>query len=340
MIHGQILGIRCHVPEQVETNADLARAYPDWDMERIASKTGIRARHIAAESETANDLAYVAAHDLLSQELVPMETINFLIVCTQTPDHRLPANACLLHQRLGLPSHVATLDFSGGCSGYVLGLQLAASLIESRSAGNVLLVNTDTYSKLVHPRDRTVRTLFGDGAAATLIGAADAESAGSIGPFVHGTAGDLAGELMVPVGGFRAPCRQSNGEEFRDEQGCVRSPQHLYMNGQAIFSFAMSRLPSAMAQLREKAGLTEDDIDWYVFHQANRYMLESLASCSGVPAAKMVMYLEDVGNTVSSSIPLAIEDYGKSGRITSGQRLMLVGFGVGLTWSLGLATWS
>ena len=339
MIRGQILGIRSHVPDQVETNDDLARAHPDWDMERIAAKTGIRARHIAAEGETANDLAYVAAQTLLGQELVPIETIDFLIVCTQTPDHLLPANACLLHQRLGLPSHVATLDFNGGCSGYVLGLQLAASLVESRSARNVLLINSDTYSKLVHPRDRTVRTLFGDGATATLVGAANAESSGSIGPFVHGTAGDLAGELMVPVGGFRTPYRESNGEEFRDAQGCVRSPRHLYMNGQAVFSFALSRLPSAMAQLREKTGVAADDIDWYVFHQANRYMLESLASCGCVPGEKMVMHLEDVGNTVSSSIPLAIEAYWNSGRITSGHRLMLVGFGVGFTWSLCLVTW-
>jgi 3-oxoacyl-[acyl-carrier-protein] synthase III len=339
VIHGQILGISSYVPDQVETNDDLARAHPDWDMERIAAKTGIRARHIAAEGETANDLAYAAARGLLSQELVPIETIDFLIVCTQTPDHLLPANACLLHQRLGLPPHVATLDFNGGCTGYVLGLQLAASLVESRAARHVLLVNADTYSKLVHPRDRTVRTLFGDGAAATLVGAADAESSGRIGPFVHGTSGDLAGELIVPAGGFRTPYSESSHEEFRDEQGCVRSPRHLYMNGQAIFSFALSRLPSAMLQLQEKAGLAAGDIDWYVFHQANRYMLESLAGCSRIPVEKMVMHLEHVGNTVSSSIPLAIEAYCKSERITSGHRLLLAGFGVGLTWSLCLVTW-
>jgi 3-oxoacyl-[acyl-carrier-protein] synthase III len=339
MTRARILGISGFVPEYVETNDELARANPDWDMERIGEKTGIRARHIAAENETANDLALAAARMLLDRNLVPIETIDFLLVCTQTPDHLLPANACLLQHKLQLSTHLAALDFNSGCSGYVHGLQLAASLIESQAAQCVLLITADTYSKVVHPLDRTVRSLFGDAATATLIGPAEETQPGAIGPFIHGTDGSGAGELIIPAGGFRLPRSERTQQVTRDAQGCVRSPEHLFMNGQAVFSFALSRVPAAISQLQQTAGVTTGEIDWYIFHQANRFMLESLAVVIQIPTGRMVYHLDDVGNTVSSSIPLAIEAHEKSGRILPGQRLLLAGFGVGLSWGACLVKW-
>jgi 3-oxoacyl-[acyl-carrier-protein] synthase III len=339
MIKGCIRGISGYLPEHVETLDDVARANPDWDLDRIADKTGIRAWHVAGEHETACDLACAAARRLLERDLVPRDTIDFLIVCTQTPDYLLPANACLLQKRLKLPSHVAAFDFNAGCSGYVQGLQLATALVESQAARNVLLVTADTYSKLVHPRDRTVRSLFGDGAAATLVGPAEQSGPGSIGPFVHGTLGSGAGELIVPVGGFRAPRSGQAAREPGDSEAGPPSGQYLFMNGQAVFSFALSYVPAAMKQLLQRTGTTVDDIDWFVYHQSSRFMLESLAACSHVPAEKMVCHLEQVGNTISASIPLALEAYATAGRIRAGQRLLLAGFGVGFSWGVCLATW-
>jgi len=338
MPRARILGIAGYLPERVETNEDLARENPDWDMDRIAGKTGIKARHIAAADETAADLGYRAAVRLLDQQLVPRNEIDCLMVGSQTPDHWLPADACLLQHRLGLGKHINSFDFRLGCSGFVCGLQLAKALVETGGVRNVMLITTDTYSKLVHPRDRTVRALFGDGAAATLIGAAG-ESAGRIGEFVFGTDGSGGKCLTVPGGGFRLPRSESTAVERTDEQGSVRSQDHLFMDGQAIFSFALNVVPRAITELLRKAGLRAEQVDWWIYHQANRFMLENLALCSRIPGDKMVYSLETAGNTVSASIPLAIESYVEAGKIRAGQSLVLAGFGVGLSWAVCELVW-
>ena len=334
----RILGIRSHLPEKIETNDDLNRENPDWDMGKVGAKTGILARHVAAEGETACDLGYQAARKLLDQQLVPVDQIDYLIFSTQTPDHFLPSNACLLHHRLGLPEQIGALDFSLGCAGYVYGLEMAKSLILGGAARHVLLVTAETYSKLIHPRDRTVRALFGDAGAATLVGASD-QGPGEIGQFVVGTDGSGAQSLIVPSGAFRLARSEATREEFSNAHGCIRSKDNLYMDAQAVYSFSLNTVPRAVAALLEKSGLGKDDVDWYVYHQANQFMLKSLVECSGIPPEKMVYYLEEVGNVVSSSIPLAVEAYVESGRIKPGQRLLLVGFGVGFTWAACTLTW-
>ncbi len=336
----KVLGIEGYVPQRIETNDDLAAANPDWDMSRIAEKTGIHARHIAANDETACDLGFHAASALLARELVPKLEIDYLIVASQTPDHWLPADACLLQHRLQLGKHIGALDYRLGCSSYVVGLQLASALIESGAVRNVLLITADTYSKLLHPRDRTVQALFGDGAAATLIGRAASDvDAVQVGPFITGTDGSKANCLKVPSGGFRMPRTAQTAQEQTDSTGAVRSHDHLFMDGQAIFAFALNTVPIAIDSLLAKSGHSFEQIDWWVFHQANRFMLESLATCCLLPLDKVVMAMETVGNTVSASIPLAIEQYVRLGKIRDGQRLVLVGFGVGLSWSACELLW-
>jgi 3-oxoacyl-[acyl-carrier-protein] synthase-3 len=337
-VKARILGIACHLPEKVETNDDLRRENPDWDMDRIARKTGIVARRIAAEDETACDLAFEAATKLLARKLVPVDEIDYLLFATQTPDHFLPANACVLQHRLGLSNQLGAFDFNLGCAGYVYGLQVAQGLILGQAARNVLLVTSDTYSKLIHPRDRTVRALFGDAAAATLVGVAE-DGTAEIGPFVVGTDGSGAPSLTVPSGAFRLPRSAQTGEEYADVQGSVRSRDHLYMDAQAVYSFSLNTVPQAIAALLDKCGLQHDDVDWYVYHQANKYMLENLAVSSSIPPEKMVYHLETVGNTVSSSIPLAIDAHVERGCIRPGQTLVLAGFGVGFTWAACSVRW-
>jgi 3-oxoacyl-[acyl-carrier-protein] synthase-3 len=337
-VPAKILGIEYHLPERVETNEDLQRENPDWRMDQLTAKLGIKARHIAAPSETSCDLGYAAAKKLLDRGLAPPESIDYLIFCTQSPDYFLPTGACLLQQRLGLGKHVAAFDFNLGCSGYVYGLQMAKAFIVSGEARNVLLVTGETYTKFIHPRDRTVRALFGDGAAATLIGHA-AEGDG-IGQFELGSDGAGAQNLIVPAGAARVPCSRETSQEYTDNAGCVRSRENLFMDGPAIFTFAISAVPKMVDALLKKTGFTANDIDWFVYHQANRYMLEELARRSQIPADRMIIDLADVGNTVSASIPIALQRAVAKGQIRPGQRLLLAGFGVGYSWGACDVVWS
>ena len=326
-MEARILGLAYHLPERVETNDDLQRENPDWRMQELYEKSGIWARHIAAEGETASDLGYQAAEQLLQRGLVAREAIDYLLFCTQGPDHFLPSTACILQNRLHLGKHVGALDYNLGCSGWIYGLQLAAALITSGEARCVLLVTADTYTKYIHPRDRTVRTLFGDGAAATLVGPTN--GVGRIGTFVIGTDGTGAERLIVPSGGLRIPRSPATAEETTDGSGCTRAKDNLYMDGPAIFTFAITAVPRAIKTLLDKLALSATQIDWYVYHQANMYMLENLARRSQIPLDKMILDMRDIGNTVSASVPIALQRAVESGRIQPGQRLVLAGFGVG-----------
>jgi len=328
-----ILGIDYYLPERVETNEDLARENPSWQMDRFGVKCGILARRIAAADETAGDLGFRAAEKLLARELAPRDEIDFLLYCTQSPDYFLPTTACLLQDRLGLGKHVGALDFNLGCSGYVYGLFLAKQFIATGAARNVLLITSETYSKYIHPQDRSVRPLFGDGAAATLIG--PREPGGSeLGEFVLGTDGAGANNLIVPSGAGRLPRSPETGQEAMDEVGCIRSQDHLYMNGMALMDFAMAVVPKATKEILAKSGLAIDDVDWFVYHQANRFMIENLVQYSKVPWERVALHMEQIGNTVSASIPIVMAEYQAQGEIQPGQTLMLIGFGVGYSWGV------
>ncbi|MBN2217089.1 MAG: ketoacyl-ACP synthase III [Pirellulales bacterium] len=326
-----ILGIEYELPERIETNDDLARENPSWHMSRFEEKCGISARHIAAPDETASDLGYRAARKLLDRRLVEVDEIDFLLYCTQSPDYFLPTSACILQDRLGLSKGVGALDFNLGCSGYIYGLFLAKQFIETGAARNVLLITADTYTKYIHPRDRSVRPIFGDGAAATLVGATDG-GRGILGEFVLGTDGAGAARLIVPSGGMRLPRSSETAKETTDITGCVRSDDNLFMDGMALMNFAMNTVPPTIDALLAKSGLRKEEIDWYVYHQANRFMMRHLADASEIPWQRMVYAMDDIGNTVSASIPIAMARYLDDGRMTAPQTLALVGFGVGYSW--------
>lgn len=348
----QIVDLAAFLPANTLTNDELAALYPEWPADKIFDKTGVRQRHIAADGETASDLAYGAALALFARGAVAAQDIDFVILCTQAPDHVLPSSACVLQHRLGIPRSAGALDVSLGCSGFVYGLSLAKGLVESGAATRVLLLTADTYSKYIHPRDKSVRTLFGDAAAATLVAAGSASDAGpdagsnaapgardgAIGPFVFGTDGSGARNLIVDAGGFRRPCDAASARETTDASGNVRSADHLYMNGAEVFAFTLREVPLAVERLLDKAGLARDDIDLYVLHQANRFMLDALRRKLGLDPARMPVCMADVGNTVSSSIPLALIALRDAGAIAPGARLMLIGFGVGYSWAATLIT--
>jgi 3-oxoacyl-[acyl-carrier-protein] synthase-3 len=335
-LHAHILDLAAYLPAQVLSNEELAALYPDWSADKILAKTGIRERRIAADGETAADMACAAAENLFAQGRVAREEIDFILLCTQAPDYLLPTSACLVQERLGIARSAGALDFNLGCSGYVYGLSLARGLIESGAARRVLLLTADTYSKYIHPQDRSVRTLFGDAAAATVVGAGPGREAGpahSIGPFVFGTDGRGAHDLIVEAGGARRPCDSASAVERIDDNGNVHSADKLFMDGAEVLSFTLREVPAAIAALLDKAGLVQDDVDYFVLHQANRFMLDTLRKKIGVAPERMPLHLEHVGNTVSSTIPLALIGMREAGQLVAGKRLMLVGFGVGYSWA-------
>jgi 3-oxoacyl-[acyl-carrier-protein] synthase III len=332
-----IVAIRYCLPARIETNDDLERENPDWRMADIYAKSGISARRISADGETAADLGYRAATDLLQNSSVALADIDYLIYCSESPDYFLPSTACILQHKLGLPKEMGAFDYNLGCSGFVYGLQIAKALVQGGCARHVLLITADTYTKYINPRDRTIRTLFGDGAAATLVGAASGP--GRIGDFVVGTDGAGADKLIVPGGAMRLPLSAEVTKEATDSAGCTRSQANLFMDGAAVFGFAISIVPRALSDLLEKSRLSSDSIDWFVYHQANKYLLEQLARRSKIPADKMIIDVEDIGNTVSASIPIAIQRAVEAGRIVPGQRLLLAGFGVGYSWGLCDVVW-
>jgi 3-oxoacyl-[acyl-carrier-protein] synthase-3 len=317
-----ISAVEYHLPQTIQTNEELAAQFPHWQVQQIAEKTGIHARHISAENELASDLAVVAARKLFDSGAAAPADIDFILLCTQSPDYLLPTTACLLQSRLGIPTTAGALDFNLGCSGYVYGLSLAKGLIETGQIRNLLLVTAETYSKHIHPEDRTVRLVFGDAAAATLIQAGQSPDVG-IGPFVFGTDGTGAPNLIVRKGALR----HINSPDL---------PLDMCMNGPEIFAFTLNTIPKTVHRLVAAAGKSLAEVDLFIFHQANAYMLEHLRNRLEIPAEKFFVELRDIGNTVSASIPIAIKQAQRVGRLCSGQLAMLVGFGVGYSWSATL----
>ena len=331
MTGSRIAAIEYHLPEHVLDNAALAAEFPDWTVDKIAHKTGIKERRLAGHDETASDLAFKAARKLFASGATSPTSIDYVILCTQSPDYLLPTTACLLQDRLGIPTHTGALDINLGCSGFVYGLSLAKGLIETGQARSVLLLTAETYSKYMHPRDRSVRALFGDAAAATLVKATEAPTC--LGPFVFGTDGSGGKNLIVETGGMRNPGLV--GSEGSAKPG----PDWLWMNGPEIFAFTLRVVPEVLDRLLSAANLNRDDVDQYVMHQANAYMLSHLRKKIGVPEKRFVLALESCGNTVSSTIPIALKDAVADGRIEPGHLLALVGFGVGYSWGAGLVHW-
>ena len=333
-----ITHISYFLPEKTLTNDDLAIEYKsNWNSKKIYKKTGIKSRHIAA-TETTSQLAVQAAEKLFSESGFPKDKIDFLLLCTQSPDYFLPTTACIVQDILGLPTSCGAFDFNLGCSGFVYGLAITKGLIAGGMAKNVLLLTVETYTKYIHPKDKSVRTIFGDGAAATLITHEKGDPC-KIGEFVFGTDGKGASNLIVPAGAMAMPKSEETAKEMVDEQGNVRSLNNLYMNGPEIFNFTLDIVPDTVKSLLARAKLSMDDIDLFVFHQANKFMLDSLRDKIGIPEEKFYLDMEDKGNTVSATIPIAMKDALDEGRISRGDRLMLVGFGVGYSWAGCIVEW-
>lgn len=316
--------ISIYLPEAVETNEDLKRQYPRWDMELIASKTGIQQRHIAAPDECSSDLGVAAARRLFADHAIDPGTIDFLLFCSQSPDYPLPTTACLIQERLGLPTVCGALDFNLGCSGYVYGLAMANGLIQSGAARRVLFITAETYSKYIDEGDRSLRTIFGDGAAATLIYAHETPS---LTAFQFGTDGSGADTLLVTNQGLRP------AKDALKPRGRHRWKSDLYMDGPSLISFTVAAIPKLVETILAVESLGLGEIDQILMHQATYKMLDALRRRLDIDEDRLPMALAHCGNTVSSTLPILIEQQRRAGRLRPHAPNLLVGFGVGWSWA-------
>ena len=322
----KILDIEYYIPEGVLTNSHLEEKFSEYSAQQIEKKVGIKQRHIVSEDETALDIACNAAKKILQN--YDKNLIDFVLLCTQSADYYLPTSACILQDRLGLKTDIGALDFNLGCSGFIYGLGLSKGLINSGIATNILLITSETYSKYIHPKDRSNLSIFGDGAAAIIITKSEKEK---IFDFVLGTDGKGYKNLIVPNGGMR--CRyQENAEEKVDQSGSIRTDNNLFMDGPEIFNFTIKKVPAVVSNVLEKNNLNLNNIDFVIFHQANSYILEHLRKKIKIPKEKFYINLENTGNTVSATIPIALKDCLDKKLINKGELILLVGFGVGYSW--------
>lgn len=322
-----IKAISYYLPERVVSNEELVKEFPEWSVDKVAQKVGVDIRHLAAKDETAGDMAEKAAKKLFEEYSVEPKSIDFLMLCTQSPDYFLPSTACVLQDRLGISTSAGAFDYNLGCSGCIYGMAIAKGLIAAGIAKNVLLLTSETYNKYLHPSDKSNRSIFGDGAAACLI---STEGFAEIGEFSLGTDGGGANNLIVKTGASRQ--KGATGKFIEDEEGHIWYDDYLYMNGGAIFNFTLDAVPAMMKDVLAKNKLEKDSIDYFVFHQANKFMLNTIRKVCVMPKDKFYIDLAETGNTVSSTVMIGLKKCIEDGTIKPGNKVMVTGFGVGLSW--------
>lgn len=307
--------IKSYFPKTVVSNDDILKDNDGVNIERLEKKLGIKSRYIASKEETSLDLAYRACEKFTSTEL---KGIDFILFCTQSPEYFLPTTACILQNKLELPKSCGALDFNLGCSGYVYGLGMAKSLLIGNVASKVLLVTAETYSKYLSPNDWSNRAIFGDAATATIL---DKEDLGTLGEFDLGSDGGGANNLIVKNGAANSGFDKSNSKD-----------DFLFMNGPEVFKFTLDNVPLTIKACLEKNSKSIEEVDYVIFHQANKYMLKKLRKKVGIAEDKFYINITNIGNTVSNTIPLALKDSLERGLIKSGDCVLLCGFGVGYSW--------
>lgn len=328
-----IKAISYHLPEGRITNDDLAKRFPGLKIDDLTRLTGVKERHYAAEDETAADLAFHAANKLFKEHGIDPSGIDHIIFCAQGADFITPSTACLLQDRLGIPKSAGSLDINQGCTGFIYGLSVANGLISTGNATNVLLLTSINIYELLHAQDKSNMAIFGDGSAATLISSNQDAPGSGIGNFTFGTDGSGYESIIIKAGGARYPFYKYEPKDYTDEAGNIRNDKNFYMNGAAVFNFSIEKAPVLIKEVTDKAELKEGDIKLYVLHQANQIILESIFRKTKIPKEKQYYQLENCGNTVSSTIPIALYHAAKEGRITRGDHVLLAGFGVGFSWA-------
>lgn len=325
----RIAHIEYHLPDQIVTNEDLKDRHPDWDLNKVAEKSGVMQRHIAAPGETACDLAVTAVEKFFSTTGISQDSIDGIIFCTQSPDFIMPSNAFLIHRRFQFKQHVWAFDYNLACSGYIYGLTICRGFIETGMASRILLINADTYSNYINRDDRSTSVLFGDAAAVSLI---ERNEDASIFDVMLASEGGEYECFYIPAGGSRIPRSDATKIPEKDRSGNIRTPEDIQMNGFAVWKFISRTVPAQIKELLARNSLELEQIDFFGFHQASKLTLDSLSKALKLNPDKVYLNLRNVGNTVSASIPIALKDAEIEGKVKPGDLMLLSGFGVGLSW--------
>jgi len=331
-MNAYINGVAYYLPERTLDNAQLEKEFPEWSVDKISRKTGIYTRHIAGEDEFSSDMGLVAINDLFDKISIDKNEIDFLLFCTQSPDYLLPTTACILQDRVGLSNSCGALDFNLGCSGYIYGLGLAKGLIESGQSKNLLLVTSETYSKFIHKKDKSNRTIFGDGASATLVTSQPDRKnfTAKIGKPVYGTFGEGYNKLILKNSGIKHKC-QTSSDNYDNDGNFLFNDDYLFMDGKEIFNFTSFKVPPLIESVLNRNETYMEDVTMHIFHQANEYMLNFVRQRCNISKDRFYISIEDVGNTVSSTIPIALSRYIDEQKPTHGNKILMSGFGVGLS---------
>ncbi|HAG06676.1 MAG TPA: 3-oxoacyl-ACP synthase [Peptococcaceae bacterium] len=321
-----IAGLGIYVPERVLTNQDLEKMVDTSDA-WIRERTGIRERRIAAPEEATSDLAAAAARAALADAGITAGEVDLIIVATATPDTLFPATACLVQEKLGA-DRAGAFDLLAGCSGFIYALACGAQFIAGGAADTVLVVGAETLSRIVNWEDRNTCVLFGDGAGAAVLRPAPREK--GILATLLGSDGSGGTLLQLPAGGSRLPASQRTVQE---------NLHYIQMNGREIFKFAVRVMGDAALEVVRKAGLSPEQIDLFIPHQANIRIIDAAARRLGVPMEKVVVNVDRYGNTSAASVPLALADARDAGRLCRGANIVMVAFGAGLTWAAAAVRW-
>ena len=325
-----IKDISCYFPKKVISNSSLQYEFPDLKIKELTRLTGVYNRHICHEDETSVDMAVKAADKLFSTCTTKKEDINFIILCSAGGDYITPASACIIHNQLKLPSNCGAFDYNQGCTGYIYGLNLADSLIYAGNAENILLITSETISKTIHPKDSSNRAIFGDAATASIITRSNSKN--TFGSFTFGTDGSKFDRIIIKHGRERFPLPKYAEKDRVDTYGNILNDANFYMDGSEVFNFSITRAPELVSDILKKNNLTYDDIDHFIFHQANQIILETLGKKLKIPDSKLIIEIANTGNTVSSTIPIALHNSIINGKIKNGDTILLAGFGVGFSW--------
>lgn len=304
-------------------NIDFINRFPDYDYSRFEKKVGIKYRYKCDENENILSLAEDSCNKLFAKNNIDRESIDFLILCTQSPEHLIPSNSCILQNKLSLKKSIGTFDFNLGCSGYVYGLSIAKGLINSGQAKKVLLVTSETYSKYIHENDLINQLIFSDSSTSTIIEYSENED---INEFIFGTDGEGYDKLIVKNNFFN---KSNNPKKLVYSGYNEYTDNNLYMDGPSIFNFTINKVPKLIFDTMIKNKISIDEVDYFILHQANKFLLESIRKLSKICQDKFVIDLENYGNTVSSTIPIALKNLSIQ---KHNNKIILCGFGVGLSW--------
>lgn len=324
----RIAGVARHAPARIVTNEDFER-WLDTSDEWITTRTGMKRRHWAADDEATSDLAIAAARGALAQAGLQADDIDCFIVATATPDYIFPATACIVAAKLGAVGKAA-FDVSIACSGFIYGLTVASGLVRSGVYRRIMLIGAETLSKITNKQDRATAILFGDGAGAVVLEACEPDADGFLSAEL-GADGSTPEKLFQQAGGSRRPV---------DHAAVDAGLQYIQMQGREVFKFAVTNMVSATDIALAKAGLKRHDIDFLVPHQANRRIIDAAVKYLEVPREKVLVNIQEYGNTSSASIPMALSEAVEQGRILDNDVVLFVGFGAGLSWGAVVWRWS